>query len=179
MTRPVHWMAGWLALLLAATGCSQRPNPPSEAVSQKVGNDMGLHGGVVAEIGSQASAEIVCKDRANLDIYFFDADKKTPIVVDDAMIEGYGVVSNEDARPARLRLARVKGDEANHFQSTIPSEWPGKRAAVIVPKVLIAGRRWHFDFEVDIPSDAPRIESPNPVANDKGLSIGRSPTKTE
>ena len=155
-----------LALSLIAAGCRQRVDSSSTAGLRSVEKPVGPNGGMVAEVGPSAHVEIICKDGAILDIHFLGEDVKTPISVDSATIEGFGIALDQGPRPTRLNFSRPIEAEGNHFQVAIPSAWRGKRAAVVVPNVVIAGRRWHFDFEVDVPRSASPSES-------SGLGNGR------
>lgn len=168
-----------LVLILVVTGCRQRFDSSRQADSPTIDNEIGPQGGIVAEVGPRAHAEIVCDDDANLDIYFLDEEIKEPVTVDAAIIEGFGVVSDQSPFATRLTLVRVPDAGVNHFQMPIPSEWPGKRAAVVFPKVLIAGQRWHFDFEVDVPLSAASSESPSRTTGDDGLPTDSRPAAME
>lgn len=177
--QPSYLLAAGLALTLFLTGCRQQVDSSNAVVSSMIEKEIGPHGGIIAEVGAHAHAEILCSDGGNLDIYFLDEEIKTPVLVDDATIEGFGVASSQGPLPTRLTLTRVNGDEANHFHTRIPSEWAGKRAAVVFPKVLFAGHRWHFDFEVDIPPSLLPTESTSPAANGSGIPAESRTAGTE
>lgn len=178
MMRLSSLLAVGLALSLFVPGCRQRVDSSSTAGMRLVETPVGPNGGMVAEVGPSAHVEIICKDSANLDIHFLGEDIKTPLSVDSATMEGFGVVLDQGPLPTRLTFIR-KEAEGNHFQVAIPSAWLGKRAAVVVPKVVIAGQRWHFDFEVDVPSRASQSESPSPATDEDGRLTDGSSSGTE
>jgi hypothetical protein len=140
-----------LGCILALSGCDRPIDPAHEGASPHAEVEVGPNGGLVVEVGPRANAEVVVRDGAQLDIYFLDEELTQPVAVESAILEGFGVVADQGPIPTRLRLARVSDTEPSHFHTLLPAEWSGKRAAVVFPKIIIAGQRRHFDFEVDIP----------------------------
>lgn len=173
-----HGLMALLGLILSAPGCDRRSDEPGKATSPSAEVEVGPHGGIVAEVGPRAHAEILCDDGGNLEVYFLDEEITSPVKVDDATIAGFGVVADQGPIPTRLSLTRKMG-EGNHFHVATPAEWQGKRAAVVVPKILIAGQRWHFDFEIDIPLASSQSESPSPPTNDDGPPAERNQVGSE
>lgn len=175
-----YWMVSGLALTFIVTGCGQRIDAPIAAVSQATEEEIGPHGGIITEVGPRAHVEIVLSNDTNLDIYFLDDKISKPVPVDEGAIEGFGVVADQGPIPTRLTLAQVSDSEASHFQASIPTEWLGKKALVVVPKVVIAGQRWHFDFEIDVPLESSRAEAPGESRDDDITPTGdSSPATTE
>ena len=154
-----------LAATIGAAGCRPRLEAPKAAASPAAEKTAGPNGGVVVEVGPRALAEVVCDADATLDVYFFDGDLQTPAATGAATFEAFGAVENRSLLPTRLTFIRTDDEAGNRFQTRAPDEWSGRRAAVVVPKVVIAGTRRHLDFEVDVPPTAGRTAPPSPATD--------------
>lgn len=176
--RPMQMVVIGCALFFVVPGCRQSTSSESEVHSASAEHGVGPHGGMIAEVSPRAHAEMVCTNGATLDIYFLDEEIRNPVTIDDEIVKGFGIVLNQGPLPVRLTFKRVGGADDNHFQAPVPPGWHGKHAAVVFPKVVIADQRWHFDFELDVPSDpSPTEPAANSLSDDDLPADRHSPKK--